>query len=680
MQDLDKFKNEMNLSGKNVYVGHRYVPKIMGDWDNTQIYEPLSIVQFQGNSFTSRQYVPSGIEITNEEFWASTGNYNSQIEHYRKEVSNVNSEVANARNGEANLKSRLDKDKQEVNDQLAQIATVVADDTQNFLDDLVDGSTVKFKREKYDLYGQVLILRNKENIVLDLTGTHFKQHFHGHGVLEIENCKNITIIGGVIEGSGNFPKQSFNDSVLMNEKTENNDWGLYKNSERTTTAQYNNGYYGNVSFGLLINHGCENILIDGSETFGFNYVGIGIGFIGTQNEIVNRNITIQNCYTHDNFSAGIHTLNVDGFSILNNRTENNGHPSTKESDTQMNPGYGITARNSRGGNESKNGLIYNNIAKNNNRKGIDAHAGVDLLIDSNTVENSFLNGIGVTRFNGLVRDITATKNTIINCGNRNNGVGIFIDSGGYNVVSNNQVRNSGKNGTGSGIYFLNSDGLVYNNLVIDSGAHSCMRMYPINNLEISNNTVKNSEQKTMLIMSASDEISEVLTVIVKNNTFLGDFWYGLSFDGLKNGVVSGNFIESKRNHIAENCKLHISNDNIGLNASEKTNASYSEPLLSILEVNIVNGDITFKDSNNLVDTVVSHTNGVTVNLKDGFHAKGISYIHNSSDNYDFTNVSLRDITASKTGVNISLGTTSSPFGKSGSTVDKFKGLFILVAE
>ncbi len=48
MQDLDKFKNEMNLSGKNVYVGHRYVPKIMGDWDSTQIYEPLSIVQYQG--------------------------------------------------------------------------------------------------------------------------------------------------------------------------------------------------------------------------------------------------------------------------------------------------------------------------------------------------------------------------------------------------------------------------------------------------------------------------------------------------------------------------------------------------------------------------------------------------------------------------------------------------------
>lgn len=93
MQDLEKFKNEMNLSGKNVYVGHRYVPKIMGDWDSTQIYEPLSIVQFQGNSFTSRQFVPSGVELTNEEYWASTGNYNAQVESYRQEVKALSNEL-----------------------------------------------------------------------------------------------------------------------------------------------------------------------------------------------------------------------------------------------------------------------------------------------------------------------------------------------------------------------------------------------------------------------------------------------------------------------------------------------------------------------------------------------------------------------------------------------------------
>ena len=59
----------------------------MGEWDSTKTYESLSIVQYQGNSFTSRQNVPIGVEITNDEFWVSTGNYNAQIENYRREVS-----------------------------------------------------------------------------------------------------------------------------------------------------------------------------------------------------------------------------------------------------------------------------------------------------------------------------------------------------------------------------------------------------------------------------------------------------------------------------------------------------------------------------------------------------------------------------------------------------------------
>ena len=95
MQDLDKFKNEMNLSGKNVYVGHRYVPKIFGEWDNTKIYEPLSIVQYQGASYTSRQSVPAGVEITNDDYWAVTGNYNAQVEQYRQDVVQYQNEVNN---------------------------------------------------------------------------------------------------------------------------------------------------------------------------------------------------------------------------------------------------------------------------------------------------------------------------------------------------------------------------------------------------------------------------------------------------------------------------------------------------------------------------------------------------------------------------------------------------------
>lgn len=73
------------------YIGSRYVPLFAepAEWDSTRTYEPLTIVMHDGNSYTSRQYVPVGIDITNEKFWALTGNYNAQVEAYRKEVRNI---------------------------------------------------------------------------------------------------------------------------------------------------------------------------------------------------------------------------------------------------------------------------------------------------------------------------------------------------------------------------------------------------------------------------------------------------------------------------------------------------------------------------------------------------------------------------------------------------------------
>ena len=50
---------------------------------------------YQGNSYTSRQYVPIGVDILNEEYWANTGNYNAQVEAYRQEVYRLAEDVDN---------------------------------------------------------------------------------------------------------------------------------------------------------------------------------------------------------------------------------------------------------------------------------------------------------------------------------------------------------------------------------------------------------------------------------------------------------------------------------------------------------------------------------------------------------------------------------------------------------
>lgn len=80
-------------SRRNMYIGHRYVPKIMGEWDKRYQYEGLSIVTYKGASYTSKKRVPIGIDISNEEYWVLTGNYNAQIEHYRQEVSQSKSDI-----------------------------------------------------------------------------------------------------------------------------------------------------------------------------------------------------------------------------------------------------------------------------------------------------------------------------------------------------------------------------------------------------------------------------------------------------------------------------------------------------------------------------------------------------------------------------------------------------------
>lgn len=74
---------------KNVYIGARYVPLLMGDWDQNIEYEPLSIVQYQGASYTSKQFVPKKIELTNDTYWVKTGDYNAQIAYYESKVDNL---------------------------------------------------------------------------------------------------------------------------------------------------------------------------------------------------------------------------------------------------------------------------------------------------------------------------------------------------------------------------------------------------------------------------------------------------------------------------------------------------------------------------------------------------------------------------------------------------------------
>lgn len=95
-----------DYSGVREYIGARYVPVFANppEWNDTRGYEPLTIVLHQGNSFTSTQYVPTGIDISNTKYWLETGNWNAQIEAYREEVRRYDGRITqNANDIKANM-------------------------------------------------------------------------------------------------------------------------------------------------------------------------------------------------------------------------------------------------------------------------------------------------------------------------------------------------------------------------------------------------------------------------------------------------------------------------------------------------------------------------------------------------------------------------------------------------
>lgn len=105
------------------YTGARYVPLFAepAEWANTYAYEPLTIVVHEGNSYTSKQAVPKGVDISNEKYWALTGNYNAQVEQYRKEVKQygdkidantaaISAETTRAESVETTLTEKIEKE------------------------------------------------------------------------------------------------------------------------------------------------------------------------------------------------------------------------------------------------------------------------------------------------------------------------------------------------------------------------------------------------------------------------------------------------------------------------------------------------------------------------------------------------------------------------------------------
>lgn len=116
------------------YVGARYVPKIMGEWNKALQYEALSVVTYMGNSFTSKVPVPANVEINNTDYWVNTGNYNAQVEEYRKEAlaakelaNNTNSNLQEFKKNQTNTNTELNNKINLTTNALNELKNVVFD-------------------------------------------------------------------------------------------------------------------------------------------------------------------------------------------------------------------------------------------------------------------------------------------------------------------------------------------------------------------------------------------------------------------------------------------------------------------------------------------------------------------------------------------------------------------------
>lgn len=83
----------MPVQANNIYVGARYIPRIMGEYNNETAYEALDIVTSGGVGYISRQPVPAGTAVANKEYWAMWGSGNAVVDALTQRVATNENDI-----------------------------------------------------------------------------------------------------------------------------------------------------------------------------------------------------------------------------------------------------------------------------------------------------------------------------------------------------------------------------------------------------------------------------------------------------------------------------------------------------------------------------------------------------------------------------------------------------------
>lgn len=98
----------MPVQANNIYVGARYIPRIMGEYNNETAYEALDIVTSSGVGYISRQPVPAGTAVTNKEYWAMWGSGNAAIDSLTQRVATNENDITALETGLQQINQNLE--------------------------------------------------------------------------------------------------------------------------------------------------------------------------------------------------------------------------------------------------------------------------------------------------------------------------------------------------------------------------------------------------------------------------------------------------------------------------------------------------------------------------------------------------------------------------------------------
>ena len=668
---------------RNRYVGHRYVPKIFGEWDNQNEYEGLSIVTHQGASYTSKQRVPVGIDILNEEYWVVTGNYDAQVENYRQEIVQYKKDTDGKINEyKKDTDDKIDDYKQNTDDVIIQlqddldkkIGDVFVNPVNFGLSDMLDDNSVSFNnaldsmsdtggtlvlpQNRVYKFNKPLNINEKSNIKIDLNGS----------TLDFSSMNDGTT-HTLIEVKGKYlDERPVTVTAIENDKTVNvntsglsaGDWVKIKSSDvwdkdRTSSVigeinqvdyiengtklvlkkplQSNYNLSKNPTLAkvdMVKNIVIENGYIDGGE-LNNNFMGIFVE--------LGYNINIRNMHSRNIDTRHIVLSDCIFSTVINSNISESNH---------LNQAYGVSVADA-----SSDIIISNNhfttvrhsmSTNNHNNTGGIARR---VIFSNNTVNDSTINltngggGDAVDTHSGS-EDIIITDNII----NSSSGYGINFEARS-GLIKGNYIKNAS-----GGIHFnpwadFKSNIIINDNVIRNISTYGIaviIRTADIEGVTITGNNV-DSANNTVRVQILNNRNLETLTLSgntlrnLVNNT-------NISMEGLKNYSITGNSI------MAQSVGMMLKDSANGVisgNSITTTSDTYS----SLWGVRLDNTVKTLVNSNqfkniNIVDsgsvhglstTSGSHNNGVSNNMIDNFTVP--VYLHSSaSGNVESNNISI----------------------------------------